>query len=111
MAKTSASNPLADSPAAARGRLILSTAFVRVGPDGHLTVELHDGRVLVLRDVTIGPKNYCGVHVPGDRAGARYCGAYAEIMAARPGGAPASDQPDLAAPKPVEATRGPIERK
>src|SRR5688500_23313 len=33
----------ADSPAEADGRRTLSTAFVMVGPDGHLTVELRDG--------------------------------------------------------------------
>lgn len=79
----------ADSPAEAEGRRTLSTAFVRVGPDGHLTVELRDGRVLVLRDVVMRPKDYCGVQVLGGPAGARYCGGYAEVAAARPGGAPA----------------------
>jgi hypothetical protein len=79
--------PLADSPQEALGRRILSTAFVRVGPDGHLTVELHDGRVLVLRDVVMGPKDYCGAHVAGGSAPVRYCGGYAEVAVARPGGA------------------------
>ena len=65
---------LADSPAEAEGRRILSTAFVRVGPDGHLTVELRNGRVLVLRNVVMHPKDYCGVQVLGGPAGARYCG-------------------------------------
>lgn len=74
-----------DSPAEARGRRILSTAFVRVGADGQLTVELHDGRVLVLRDVVMRPRDYCGVQVAGDPARARYCGGYAEVAAARPG--------------------------
>lgn len=80
----------ADSPAAALGRRTLSTAFVRIGPDGHLTVELHGGRVLVLRDVIMRPADYCGVR----RSGERYCGAYAEIAAARPGGAPAAGAAD-----------------
>ena len=80
-------DPLADSPVAALGRRILSTAFVRVGPGGHLTVELHDGRVLVLRDVTMRPTDYCGVQVAGESANARYCGGYADVVAARPGGA------------------------
>ncbi len=110
MAKNAAPGPLADSPAEARGRLILSTAFVRVGPDGHLTVELHNGHVLALRDVVMRPRDYCGVHVAGE-ASTRFCGGYAEVAAARPGGAPATDQPDLAAPNPVEAARGPAERK
>ena len=85
-------NPLpglpADSPAEALGRRTLSTAFVRIGPDGHLTVELRNGQVLVLRDVVMHRKNYCGVQVHGGPAGAQYCGGYAEVAAARPGGAP-----------------------
>jgi hypothetical protein len=76
----------ADSPAAAEGRRTLSTAFVRVGPDGHLTVGLHDGRVLVLRDVVLRRKDYCGVQVTGGQAGAKYCGGYADVASARPGG-------------------------
>lgn len=87
---SAAENPLptapADSPAEARGRRTLSTAFVRVGPDGRLTVELRDGRVLVLRDVVMRRKDYCGVQALGGAAGARYCGGYAEVAAARPGG-------------------------
>lgn len=75
-------SPLIDSPAEALGRRILSTAFVRVGAGGHLTVELRDGSTLVLRDVVMHPKDYCGVQV----AGAKYCGGYAEVTAARAGG-------------------------
>lgn len=86
-------NPLpalpADSPAEAEGRRTLSTAFVMVGPDGRLVVELRDGRVLVLRDVVMRRKDYCGVQVVGGKAGGRYCGGYAEVAAARPGAAPA----------------------
>jgi hypothetical protein len=82
-----------DSPAEALGRRTLSTAFVRVGPDGHLTVELRDGRVLVLRNVVMRPEDYCGVHAFGGPAGAKFCGGYAEVAAARPGGAPVSEQP------------------
>ena len=89
---SAAANPApalhADSPAQARGRKTLSTAFVRVGPDGQLTVELTDGRVLVLRDVAMRRKDFCGVHVAG---GAPFCGSYAEVGAARPGGAAAGD--------------------
>ena len=85
-----ADNPVparpADSPAEAQGRRTLSTAFVRVGPDGRLTVELRNGRVLVLRDVVMRPRDYCGVQVLGGPAGAQYCGGYAEVAAARPGG-------------------------
>lgn len=83
---------LADSPIAALGRRTLSTAFVRVGPDGHLTVDLQDGRTLVLRDVVMGPKDYCGVELSGKR----YCGGYAEVAAARPG------QPEAAAGPPAK---------
>ena len=77
----------ADSPAEAQGRRTLSTAFVRVGPDGHLTVELRNGHVLVLRNVVMRRKDYCGEQVLGGAAGTRYCGGYAEVAAARPGGA------------------------
>ncbi len=81
------SGPMTDSPAEALGRRTLSTAFVRIGPDGHLTVELRDGRVVVLRDVVMRAKDYCGVPVAGDAAGAKYCGGYADVAAARPGAA------------------------
>jgi len=103
-AERAASNPLADSPAEAAGRHILSTAFVRVGPDRQLTVELHDGRVLVLRDVVMRPKDYCGLHTAG---AAKFCGGYANVAAARPGGAPAPDQPDVAASSPAQPARIP----
>ena len=89
--------PLGDSPAAAKGRRILSTAFVRTGPDGYLTVELSGGRVLVLRDVIMRAGDFCGRHAAGDSASANYCGGYAEVAAARPGGAPPAALPDAAA--------------
>ena len=98
--------PAVDSPAAAAGRRILSTAFVRVGPDSHLTVELQDGRVLVLRDVVMRPDDYCGVHVGSDSARGKYCGGYAEVAAARPGDAAVSGPPDAAASGPAEPARG-----
>jgi hypothetical protein len=101
----------ADSPAEAQGRRTLSTAFVRVGPDGHLTVELRDGRAMVLRDVVMRPRDYCGVQVLGGPAGTRYCGGYGDIAAARPGGAPAPDAPDPAALNPVEPGRSPSKRE
>lgn len=82
-----------DTPAQAMGRRILSTAFVRVGADGHLTVALHDGRELVLRDVVMRPGDYCGTLVAADAAPGKYCGGYAEVAAARPGGAPAPAAP------------------
>lgn len=90
----------ADSPAEAEGRRTLSTAFVMVGPDGRLTVELRNGRVLVLRNVVMRRKDYCGVQLLGGQAGAQYCGGYSEVAAARPGGPPAPAEPDLAAPNP-----------
>ena len=80
--------PQADSPAEAAGRRELSTAFVRVGPDGHLTVTLRDGRVLVLRDVVMRARDYCGALVAGDPGRTKYCGGYADVVAARPGGGP-----------------------
>jgi hypothetical protein len=101
-----ASGPRADSPAEAQGRRTLSTAFIRAGPDGHLTVELLSGRAMVLRDVAMGPGEYCGLLVLGGPAGKRYCGGYGEIAAARPGGGPAPGAPD-----PVELGRGPSGRE
>ena len=106
-AENPAPAPRADSPAEAEGRRTLSTAFVRVGADGHLTVELRNGRAMVLRDVVMGPKDFCGVQVLGGSAGKRYCGGYGDIAAARPGGVPAPDAPDPAALNPVEAGRSP----
>ena len=73
----------ANSPAEAVGRRILSTAFVRVGPDGLLTVELRNGEVLSLRNVVMRPGDYCGVRMAGDRAGKKFCGGYADVAAAR----------------------------
>lgn len=86
--KSAAPMALPDSPAAASGRRTLSTAFVRIGPDGYLTVERHDGHVLVLRDVTMQPRKYCGA----EASGTRYCSGYDEVAAARPGGGPAHDE-------------------
>jgi hypothetical protein len=88
----------------------LSTAFVMVGPDGRLAVELRDGRVLVLRNVVMGPRDYCGVQILGGKAGGQYCGGYAEVAAARPGGAPDPEKPDLAVSNPVGPPRTPAKR-
>ncbi len=74
-----------DTPTEALGRRILSSAFVRVGPDGLLTIELHDGRMLVLRDVAMEAQGYCGRPVPDAARGKRHCGGYAAIAAAWPG--------------------------
>jgi hypothetical protein len=94
--------PSMDSPDEARGRRTLSTAFVRVGPDGHLTIALRDGRELVLRDMVMRPKDYCG-HL---LSGGRHCGGYADVVMARPGGAP-----DSAAPNPDGAKGRPIGKR
>ena len=92
---SAAENPVpavpADSPAAALGRRTLSTAFVQVGPDGLLTVKLRNGRVLILRNVVMRRKDYCGAQVSGGSAGVQFCGGYAEVASARPGGAPVTD--------------------
>jgi hypothetical protein len=78
-----------------------------VGPDRTLTVELHNGRVLVLRDVVMRPKDYCGVQLLGGQASGKYCGGYAEVAAARPGGAAAQDEPDAAVSNPLDPARSP----
>ena len=94
-----------DTPAEAEGRRILSTAFVRLGPGGYLTVELRDGRTLALRDVVMRRRDYCGVQAGGSPA--RFCGGYAEIAAARPGGAAAPAAPDPAASNPLTSNDSP----
>ncbi len=109
-AENSASAPPADSAAEAQGRRTLSTAFVRVGPDGHLTIERLNGAVSVLRNVIMRPKDYCGVQVLGGLAGKRYCGGYAEVAAARPGGASVPEEPNLTASNPVKSPRSPTEQ-
>jgi hypothetical protein len=63
-----------------------------MGPDGRLTVELRNGRMIVLRDVVMRPKDFCGVQVFGGGAGAKFCGGYVEVTGARPGGAPAPEE-------------------
>ena len=99
-----------DLPAEAIGRRTLSTAFVMIGPDRQLTVDLHDGRTIVLRDVVMRPKDYCGVQVLGGVTGKRYCGRYDDVATARPGdavagsreGNPAVSDPSGAVAKPVK---------
>ena len=102
--------PPTDSPAEARGRKTLSTAFVRIGPDGHLTVELRGGHVVVLRDVVLRARKYCGMPVMGGpregTSAGQYCGGYADVVAARPGGAPTTDAPTTDAPTPMIADPG-----
>lgn len=107
VAENSRPAPPRDSPAEAEGRRTLSTAFVMMGPGGHLTVELHDGRAIVLRDVVMRRKDYCGVQVVGGAAGTRYCGAYGDLAAARPGGMPTPDEPNPAALNPAGPARIP----
>jgi len=110
MPVSAAENPvspkLADGPGEAQGRRVLSTAFVKTGPDGHLTVELRDGRILVLRNVVMRPKDYCG-EVP---RGTKYCGGYADIAAARPGGLAAFVEAESAASNPVKPARSSSQR-
>lgn len=74
--------------AQAVGRRTLSTAFVRVGPDGYLTIEEHGGRTLVLRDVTMGKHDYCGIQTLPDGTTTKLCAAYGDVAAARAGGDP-----------------------
>jgi hypothetical protein len=89
--------PSADSPAMAVGRRTLSTAFVMIGPDRHLTVGLHDGSTMVLRDVVMRKKDYCGVRVLGTAVVSKYCGDYADVATARPGGGPSAGTGDALA--------------
>ena len=93
-------SPRADSRVEAEGRRTLSTAVVRVGPDGRLTVQLRNGRTLMLRNVVLRAKDYCGVL--DDPSGARYCGGYAEVVAARPGDAPPPEEPAVSASNPAQ---------
>jgi hypothetical protein len=82
-----------------------------VGPDGHLTVELRSGRTMVLRDVVMRPRDFCGVQVLGGSPGTRYCGGYGDIAAARPGGVPAPDATSPATLDAVEPGRSPSRRE
>jgi hypothetical protein len=75
----------AETPAEAQGRRTLSTAFVMIGADGQLTVELRDGGTILLRDVVMNRKDYCGVQVVDGAAGPGYCGRYGDVVTARPG--------------------------
>lgn len=70
-----------------QGRRILSGAFVRIGPDGHLLVRERDGRQFLLHDVTMQAKSYCGRLVSGSKADERHCGKYRNVVAARSGDA------------------------
>lgn len=93
----------ADQSAEALGRRTLSTAFVMISPDGYLTVELYDGHKVVLRDVIMRAKDYCGVRIVGNVPGKKYCGGYADVASARPGGAPVPGDQNHATSEPVNA--------
>lgn len=70
-----------------QGRRILSTAFVRIGPDGRLLVRERDGRQFLLHDVTMQAKSYCGRLVSGSKSDERHCGKYRNVVAVRSGDA------------------------
>jgi hypothetical protein len=82
-----------------------------MGPDGHLTVELNDGRAMVLRDVVMEARQYCGVLALGGSAGKRYCGGYGDVASARPGGGPNPGVPDPATLNGVELGSSPTGRE
>jgi len=79
-------DPATMGDAAALGRRTLSTAFVRLGPDEHLLVDLCDGQTLDLRNVTMGEAEFCGVMMTDGVSGKRRCHGYADVIAARPRG-------------------------
>jgi hypothetical protein len=108
MPKPSAAPSITDSSAEAQGRRILSTAFVRVGPDGRLTVELRDGRLLVLRNVAMNATDYCGAQVAGNPSATKFCGRYSDVVAARPGGSPNQEPENMQADEPAN---GPVKAK
>lgn len=89
-----------------RGRQLFSTAFVLMGPDRRLTVELRDRRVLVLENPLANPGDFCGAVVagPGLARGSKFCAGYAEVVAARPGalGGALSEGPRGPSDNPVE---------
>lgn len=71
--------------AEAEGRPTLSTAFVRAGPAGRITMELLDGRVLAIGNVVMNSGDYCGLNAAGDATAAKYRGRYLRIAVAWPG--------------------------
>lgn len=108
--QTTSTAPHRDTPAQAVGRRILSTAFVMVGPDRYLTVEQRDGRMLALRDVVMRAPDYCGVITRNDQLGTKFCGDYADVVSARPGGGPDASPHDLTAPSPAQPSSDPAVR-
>lgn len=83
---------------AARGRQIVSTAFVRLGPDGLMELETRDGRRMVLRGVTMTPHTVCGITVARGTTGKRRCIDYAQVTQARPADPPVHIDPIDAGP-------------
>lgn len=65
-------------------------------------MTLGNGRVLMLRNVVMRRKDYCGLRVNGDKAGTHYCGRYADVAAARPGHVSTPAEPDLAVSNPIQ---------
>lgn len=92
---------------AARGRRIVSTAFVRLGPDGQMLVRTRKGRVLVLRSVTMEQRAVCGVAAAESMAGKRRCIDYAQVTQARPVDLPARVDPVDAGPGQRATERAP----
>jgi hypothetical protein len=72
-----------------------------------VTIELRDGSSIVLRDLAMGARDYCGTLVLGGSAGKRYCGGYGEVAAARPGGGPAPGAIDPATLNPAGPAHDP----
>lgn len=83
---------------ATRGRQIVSTAFVRLGPDESMQLQTRDGRVLVLRGVTMAPHAVCGMTVARGTTGKRRCINYAQVTKARPADPPTRIDPVDAGP-------------
>ena len=71
-----------DTAKEARGRKVLSTAYVRVPAGGVLHVTLRNGQALTLRDVVMNAKDYCGTLTGSKMNGKRFCGGYADVAAA-----------------------------
>jgi len=78
--------PDTDTDTAAQGRRAVSTAFVRLGPSGHLLLTLRNGSNALLSGVTMEQRAVCGVAVASSldgRLGKRQCYKFAEIANAR----------------------------
>jgi hypothetical protein len=85
-AASPSAKPDADADMTAQGRRAVSTAFVRLGPGGHLLLTLRNGSDAVLSGVTMEQRAVCGVAVVSSldgQPGNRQCHKYAEIANAR----------------------------